>query len=154
MRSLVILVALLIMAGLSNAQSNSTEKDLTMYPPAKEGYEQVIIHLPKKKSEDNLKVEITVGKNVEVDKCNSHFLLGSFKDSTVEGWGYNFFEYNSKGDVGGTLMGCPDNNKVIKFVTGGSEFIHYNSKLPIVIYIPKGMEVKFRIWTADKKGWK
>lgn len=31
------------------------------------------------------------------------------------------------------------------------ELLRYNSKLPIVIYAPKDMEVKYRIWKADSK---
>lgn len=27
----------------------------------------------------------------------------------------------------------------------------YNSKLPVVVYVPDGLEVSYRIWGADEK---
>ena len=35
---------------------------------------------------------------------------------------------------------------------GGEPFlIRYNSKLPIVVYAPEGVEVQYRVWKADPK---
>lgn len=79
--------------------------------------------------------------------------MGSLEEETVNGWGYTYYEFNSKGDIAGTLMGCPDNKKVKKFITAQSQLFRYNSKLPIVVYVPKGMEVKYRIWEASSKDW-
>jgi ecotin len=28
--------------------------------------------------------------------------------------------------------------------------INYNSKLPVVVYVPEGMDLKYRIWKAGK----
>jgi ecotin len=38
--------------------------------------------------------------------------------------------------------------KVTQFVTTAPLLIPYNSRLPIVVYIPEGYEVRYRIWTA------
>jgi ecotin len=27
--------------------------------------------------------------------------------------------------------------------------IRYNSRLPVVVYVPEGVEVRYRIWRAD-----
>ncbi|HWD31650.1 MAG TPA: ecotin family protein, partial [Pseudomonas sp.] len=27
--------------------------------------------------------------------------------------------------------------------------LRYNSKLPVVVYVPQGVEVRFRIWSAS-----
>ena len=35
-----------------------------------------------------------------------------------------------------------------KFVQGPSQLIRYNSRIPIVVYVPKGAEVRYRIWSA------
>ncbi|MGB7838943.1 MAG: ecotin family protein [Terrimicrobiaceae bacterium] len=33
---------------------------------------------------------------------------------------------------------------------GGSPYIiRYNSSLPIVVYVPEGMEVRYRVWRAE-----
>jgi ecotin len=44
----------------------------------------------------------------------------------------------------------PNAPKVDRFITFGGEpyFIRYNSRLPIVVYVPEGAEVRYRIWEA------
>ena len=38
---------------------------------------------------------------------------------------------------------------------GGESFlICYNSKLPVVIYVPEGTEVRYRVWRGDGEGRK
>ncbi len=56
--------------------------------------------------------------------------------------------------MAGTLMAPnPNAPKVNRFITLGGEpfLLRYNSKLPIVVYVPEGVEVRYRIWTADPK---
>ena len=51
------------------------------------------------------------------------------------------------------MMACPDQKKTKKFVTaslGDDGMLRYNSKLPIVIYAPENVEVKYRIWEAQE----
>jgi ecotin len=45
----------------------------------------------------------------------------------------------------------PDAPKVERFITlgGDSYLIRYNSHLPVVVYVPEGVEVRYRIWTAE-----
>jgi len=44
----------------------------------------------------------------------------------------------------------PDAPKVTRFITlGGESYItRYNSRLPIVVYVPESVEVRYRIWTT------
>jgi ecotin len=54
--------------------------------------------------------------------------------------------------MAGTLMAVdPNAPKVNRFITLGGEpfLIRYNSRLPIVVYVPKDVEVRYRIWSAD-----
>lgn len=48
-------------------------------------------------------------------------------------------------------MGCFDNKSVEKIVHAQSLQTSYNSKLPIVVYVPKGYTLEYRIWKADEK---
>ena len=51
----------------------------------------------------------------------------------------------------GTLMAVdPNAPKVARFITLGGDayLIRYNSRLPIVVYVPEGVEARYRIWTA------
>ena len=44
----------------------------------------------------------------------------------------------------------PKAPKVTRFITLGGEpyIICYNSRLPIVVYVPEGVEVRYRIWAT------
>lgn len=148
LKAFYMLPLFLMIAYAGFGQTKDTSKDASMFPEAKEGYQKVVLYLPKKSKEENLKVEIIVGRNAEVDNCNNHFLAGEFKEKDLKGWGYTYYEYKSKGNIASTLMACPDDKKVTKFVSGQGEIIRYNSKLPVVVYIPAGMELKYRIWKA------
>jgi ecotin len=56
--------------------------------------------------------------------------------------------------MAGTRMAVdPNEPKVARFITlGGNPYIiRYNSRLPIVVYVPEGVEVRYRIWTAGAK---
>ena len=48
----------------------------------------------------------------------------------------------------------PGAPKVKTFVTLGGEpyLIRYNSKLPVVVYAPEGVEVRYRIWRTEGEG--
>jgi len=143
-----------VLMTLFTSQAQTTEKSpLDAFPQAKEGTQRVVIELPKKGNEEFLKVEITVGKDTQVDKCNHYFMMGNLKKETVKGYGYDFFEFNSNGTIAGTKMMCQDTTLVTKFVSARSTMVDYNSKLPLVIYVPNGMKVKYKIWKAPKK-WK
>jgi ecotin len=96
-------------------------------------------------------VEIMIGKTVEVDEQNRYFFGGRIEKETVEGWGFTRYEVSKLGPMAGTLMAVdPLAPKVARFVTLGGEpyLILYNSRLPIVIYVPDGVEVRYRVWTA------
>jgi len=50
-------------------------------------------------------------------------------------------------------MACPDNSKRQEFVAanlGDAAMQRYNSRLPIVVYVPKEVEVRYRIWSAGE----
>jgi ecotin len=44
----------------------------------------------------------------------------------------------------------PNVPKVMRFVALGGEpyLIRYNSRLPVVVYVPEGTEVRYRVWSA------
>lgn len=50
-------------------------------------------------------------------------------------------------------MACPDGQTRQDFVPviGDGFVLRYNSKLPIVIYAPKDVEVRYRLWSAADK---
>ena len=53
--------------------------------------------------------------------------------------------------MAGTAMAVnPNAPKPDRFITLGGEpyIIRYNSRMPIVIYVPESVEVRYRIWTT------
>ena len=119
--------------------------DISMYPEAKENEERVVINLPELKGEENYEIELIVGKWAEVD-CNHHTLMGEIKPDSVKGWGYSFYTFESNGLMAGTLMGCPDQKLENKLIQAKSTKVRYNSKLPVVVIIPEGYTVSYKLW--------
>ncbi len=141
----------LISTGAIFAQKQATiDKEIGMFPAPKEGFKQVYIKVPAKKNESDYKIEVFVGKTQMVD-CNRHFMGGTIEEKNLEGWGYTYYVANTDGNVGGTMMACPDGKLTKQFIHLQPILLRYNSRLPIVIYIPEGLEVNYKIWNAGKK---
>ena len=74
------------------------------------------------------------------------------EEDTIKGWGFPRYYVSKLGEMAGTLMAIdPNAPKVNRFVTLGEDpyLIRYNSRLPIVVYVPEGVEVRYRIWRAE-----
>lgn len=133
--------------------SRKTDLDIKMYPNAEGDTERVIIYLPELNNENDYQLELMVGKEAEVD-CNHHSLMGTFEEKTVQGWGYTYFAFESEGNMISTRMGCPDNKTEKKLVNAESFKTRYNSKLPVVVYVPKGYKVTYNVWGNLGKTYK
>ena len=140
------------MISLSSAADN-----MKAFPPAEPGMTRHVLDLPEKKDESAFKVEIIVGKTVKLDAANRYFFAGKIDALNIEGWGFTRYVVAKLGPMAGTLM-APDPNapKVDRFITLGGEpyLIRYNSRLPVVVYVPEGVEVRYRIWSAGPESRK
>ena len=145
------LFSLLALTIATSTFAQTKNNDISMYPKSTEGLEQKVIQLQTLENENDYEVELFVGTKKKVDTCNHFFLAGNFEDKTVEGWGYNYFKFSTDGNIGGTMKLCADNKTIEKTVYAQSTKTRYNSKLPIVVYVPDGYTLEYRIWKADKE---
>ncbi len=154
MKKITLIISMIAIALISSgavfAQKTSIDKEIGMFPSPKQGYKQVFIKVPSKKNESDYKIEVFVGKTMMVD-CNRHFMGGSIESQTLDGWGYSYYIAETDGNVASTRMGCPDNKMTKQFVNIEPKLLRYNSRLPIVIYVPEGLEVNYKIWKGGKK---
>ena len=121
------------------------------FPAAQEGQTRHVIWLAEQPQEALLKVEIVPGKLMMTD-CNTRALMGEFTKKDLPGWGYSYYQLDNVAGPIATMMACPDNTKQESFVPvqGDNFTLAYNSKLPVVVYAPKGVQVRYRIWSASK----
>lgn len=131
--------------------ANTPLEKVAPYPQAEKGMKRQVITLPEQKDESGYKVELLIGQTLEVD-CNQHRLGGELESKTLQGWGYDYYVFDKVTSPASTMMACPDGKKTQKFVTawlGDDALVRYNSKLPIVVYTPENIDVKYRIWKAE-----
>ncbi|EOC0124324.1 serine protease inhibitor ecotin [Cronobacter sakazakii] len=138
--------------------AEKTSENIAPFPKAEKGMVRQVIDLPERQDEASYKVELVIGQTLDVD-CNKHQLAGKFERKTLEGWGYDYYTFESAKNADGsvmytsTMMACPDGKKERKFVTanlGENGMLNYNSKLPVVVYAPENIDVKYRLWKADE----
>lgn len=126
--------------------------NMKAFPPADVGMTRHVLQLPQQDDESLFRLELVVGKTVMTDAHNVYFFGGQIKEETIEGWGFPRYIVKELGPMGGTLMAVdPNAPKVARFVTLAGEpyLIRYNSRLPVVVYVPEGVEVRYRIWRAE-----
>jgi len=126
--------------------------NLKAFPPAEPGMVRHVLTLAKQTNEDSLKVELIAGRTVQVDEGNRYFFGGKIVAENIQGWGFTRHVVSNLGPMAGTLMAVdPKAPKVNRFITlGGAPYlIRYNSRLPVVMYAPEEVEVRYRIWRAE-----
>lgn len=114
-----------------------------MFPASIEGMKQFIIN-PSAEGK-KLIIEFYAGKEQLVD-CNRHRLSGDFLEKQVEGFGVSYYLFEGSGAVFSTKMGCPDYEKQIEFIASSSIRVIHNEKIPLVLYVPEGLEIRYSIW--------
>lgn len=125
--------------------------NMKAFPPAEKGMVRHVLPLPSKEDESAFQVELLIGKTVETDAGNRYFFGGKISKETIAGWGFPRYNVSNLGPMAGTRMAVdPNAPKVKRFISLGGEpyLIRYNSRLPIVVYAPEGVEVRYRIWSA------
>ncbi|WP_272677333.1 serine protease inhibitor ecotin [Providencia huaxiensis] len=141
-------------AALISSCAVATEdlEKIAPYPKAESGMTRHVIELTKQQNENDFMVELVIGKTIKAD-CNRQWFMGDLDRKTLEGWGYDYYKLDEVKGPASTMMGCsePAKDRFVPTQLGDDAFVRYNSKLPIVVYAPKDMQVKYRIWSTDDK---
>ena len=130
------------------------EKDKKIqYPIPQEGWEKVEVILPViKKGNGEYRVEFTVGFEMETDLCNPYSLIGEWTEHEVKNTNFVYFIASTKGQVVKAMNECPNEKTKSQFVGLKSNSIVYNGEQSLVVYIPEGYQLRYRLWSAEK-GW-
>lgn len=126
--------------------------DLDAFPATVEGKQRQVIRLPQVANENRFMVELVPGRMELVD-CNRRSYHAQIERKTVEGWGYTYYVLSDPVAGATTLKACPPGyKKKRRFVRMRDEslMLPYNADLPLVVYVPAGIELKYRVWRADK----
>jgi ecotin len=144
-------LALVLM--LSSLSLNAAEHtQLKAFPDAQQGMQRYVIELTHKErdGEQDFRVQLIVGKNMETDGINLIRLGTSIEALPLKGWGYTYYEAKPESATLSTMMAAPEGApQVMQFVIAAPLMIRYNSRLPIVVYVPVGYEVRYRVWAAS-----
>ncbi len=139
----------MISVSVQDSQNYQIADASKMFPKPAGDMEQHILTLNKLDNEQNYRVEIEVGKVQAVD-CNQHKLLGKINEINLKGWGYTYYEIEYKGEEVSTRRACFNNTTEERFISlQQSLTLQYDSRLPKVFYLPKGLTLRYRIWQTD-----
>jgi ecotin len=128
--------------------------ELRAFPPAEAGMERFVIELPdmSREDQDTFRVELIVGKMMITDGINLVRLGNTIELKPLPGWGYTYYTYTEGPGAISTMMAAPEGSPEVEaFVTAPPLQIRYNSLIPIVVYVPEGYKVQYRIWKASDK---
>ncbi|MCQ9617505.1 serine protease inhibitor ecotin [Paenalcaligenes niemegkensis] len=131
------------------AEAIENSDPLEAFPAAKAGFTRHVIRLPIGNFENDLRIELLPGKVIDVD-CNTTQFIGQLEEKTLDGWGYNYYILPEIEGPVATLMACPDESKRKQFVpvSSAGSLLHYNSRMPVVVYLPNEVELRWRTWVA------
>ena len=158
-----VLLPLLLLGTLGAAAAQAIPLlDLKPFPKAAAGERRWVIQLPgllppsrdERLSPDpaDWRVELIVGKEMTVD-CNGPRLNGRIRRSTLPGSGDAIYRVRQVGQPISTRMACPPDQprrKAFVPLAGQPTVVPYNASLPIVIYAPRDLQVRWRLWKAER----
>ncbi len=131
----------------SPAPNPAARQELKAFPEQLPGHQRFVIELPALADEDAHKLELVGTRAMTVD-CNTRGMDGRFESRDVQGWGYTYWVLQSRGQVVTTMMACPPGTQRPGVAQTPGALLRYNSKLPVVVFVPEGLGLSYRVWNA------
>jgi len=141
---------LITLAGVAlTACASAAPEDLQAFPAPEAGMTRYVIRLPALEQEADAQVELIVGRELEVD-CNIHRFGAVLSEQVASGWGYRYYVIDRIDGPLSTMKACPEDTRERRFVSAplGDSLVPYNSRLPMVVYVPDGFDLRYRVWSA------
>ena len=97
------------------------------------------------------RVQLVVGQTALVD-CNVHSFSARIRPERLPDGKGALYRVTNVSPLMSTRMACPGNQRTSKFVpmAGKPYVVPYNASFPIVVDAPAPLEVRWRIWKAEK----
>ncbi|KFF09580.1 hypothetical protein IX38_03555 [Chryseobacterium luteum] len=122
------------------------------YPQPKDGYKKVELKLPQKENEKDYKIEIFVTFMMTVTKCDTPSSTVKLeREYLLSGNRYVYYEVKNHNIETVVLISDKCKEKISKKVYNFPLNEEYESQRPYIFYIPKKMNVEYRIWKAEPK---
>ncbi|MDP5210829.1 ecotin family protein [Microbulbifer sp. 2205BS26-8] len=142
------LFAVLILLYMTTVQAADP---LDAFPAEVEGKQRHVIQLPKVKDESRFMIELVPGRR-EMADCNLRSFTAPLRREVLAGWGYPYYVLSDLKPASGARKICAPSTTSRRFirVRGDGLILPYSSRLPLVVYLPEGVLLKYRVWRADK----
>lgn len=136
--------------------------DLAGFPTPAKGERRWVIQLPgvlPPSSDPALssdprdwRVQLIVGQMAEVD-CNQTTFSGRLRPWRANDAAPLVFRVENVGPLASTRMACPDQARRKAFVpmAGRPYVLPYNASRPIVILAPDNLQLRWRLWKAERQ---
>lgn len=145
-RHLLFFLSALLLSPIARAAD-----DLQAFHAAPPGMVRHVIRLAEHPEPDDLRVEIIAGREIDAD-CNVRQFGATLSEDSVPGWGYPYYRISPLSGPLSTRMACPPGEvaqrRFVPAQLGPAAMLRYNPRVPIVIYAPAEVGVKYRIWQA------
>ena len=135
--------------------------DLSGYPKPAAGDRRWVIRLPGvlpptsdsaiSPNPRDWRVQLLVGQIALVD-CNVHSFSARIRPERLPDAKGALYRVTNVSPLISTRMACPGNPRTSQFVpmAGKPYVVPYNASVPIVVDAPAPLEVRWRIWKAEK----
>ncbi len=126
-------------------------QDLASYPTAAAGQKRVNLTLPPLESEADMRVELIVGKKMWLS-CHMPVMQGDLERKITANQSYPYYQLSAVSEHGPThpQIGCPStrHRETLVPTLGAGYLLKYNSRFPLVVYVPATLEVHYRLWRS------
>ncbi|WP_346838347.1 ecotin family protein [Microbulbifer sp. SAOS-129_SWC] len=123
--------------------------ELDDFPAALDGHTRHVIQLPRVTDQSRYRVELVPGR-AQLADCRLLSYRAGLARRKLDGGA----RYYVLGDLQPVQAAgaCADTSRKRRFVRvrGDGLLVPYDSRQPLVVYLPPDVQLKYRIWRADK----